>query len=392
MGLSRPFQLMLIQLLLALSGLSSAFAQVPGVFSNTYEFSDDLYESNPGQLEVLWRARIYGESVSLDTQSAEVGGADIYADSKYQLLESTEARLFLRAKFESGRSQSFFGDIEPNTGLLVREAAIKTSPLKVISVKAGVITQDWLEMPLFTYRQSFPGGLVDLHYNEFETFKFGYAAQYVIPTSQTLSARTSDREPSPSLVTHTLYGNLAIGSTNIYGSANTYEYKKLPSQVAFDSFLTGNSVSDAVICGPNSCEFGNEFKGWFTRIGASSRINAVLEPSIEYSVIKNPKAPETMNDGSFLRLASKFHMTNYAVTAAFDSYFAEADVVPSYYNAWALGNTNKKGNGGELILEFKKKNFRIRAQYYEAHLINFNNIQEDQQYFFLGVETGYDKI
>lgn len=393
MGFTRPFMLMLFPFMVAMMGLSTAYAQVPPgqQFSNTFDYSEDLYESKPGQLEVLWRARIYGESTSLETQSAEVAGADLYADGKYQLLESTEARLFLRAKFESGRSQSFFGDIEPNNGLLVREAAIKVEPVSFANVKAGVISQDWLEMPLLVYRQAFPGVQGNLFYNGFESFQFGYAGQYMIPTSQTLSARTMDREPSPSFITHTLFANLGDRTQySIFGSVNTFEFNKLPSQVAFESQKTGNSME--FIGGPNNSAFAYDFKGWFTRIGGWYRVNSAWEPSAEYAVLKNDEAPEAYNDGHILRVASKFHFNDYALYVGYDTYFAESDVAPSYYNSWGLGNTNKRGNGGELTLEFKKHQFRVRAQYYQADVINFNGLQEDQQYFFLGVETGYDKI
>lgn len=393
MGKTRPFMFMLFIVAVATLGLSSAFAQVPAgqQFSNTFDYSEDLYESKPGQLEVLWRARIYGESTQLETQSAEVGGADLYADSKYQLLESTEARLFLRAKFESGRSQSFFGDIEPNNGLLVREAAIKVEPVDVFSVKAGVINQDWLEMPLLVYRQAFPGVQGNLFYNGFEMVQFGYTGQYLIPTSQTLSARTVDREPSPNFITHTIFANVGDRvNYSLYGSVNTFEYNKLPSMVAFESQKTGNSME--FIGGPNNSAFAYDFKGWFTRAGGWYRVNSLWEPSAEYSIIKNEEAPETYNDGHLLRVASKFHFTDYALYVGYDTYFAESDVAPSFYNSWGLGNTNKRGNGGEVSLEFKKHQFRLRAQYYQADVINFNGLQENQQYFFLGVETGYDKI
>ncbi|MCC6138736.1 MAG: hypothetical protein IT287_08895 [Bdellovibrionaceae bacterium] len=393
MGLTRPLKLMLVMLVLSTCGYSVAFAQVQGAqsFSNTFDYSDALYESNPGQLEVLWRARIYGESTSLQTQAAEVGGADLFAEAKYQLLETTEARVFVRAKFEAGRSQSFFGDIEPSNGLLLREAAIKTSPVEVLSVKAGVINQDWLEMPLLLFRQSFPGANVDLHYNKIEKLKFGYAGQYLIPTSQTLSSRTVDREESPNLVTHTLYANYGDDTNySFFASANTFDYDKLPSQVAFESQKTGNSF--AFIGGANNSAFTYDFKGWFTRVGGWYRINSLWEPSAEYSVLKNEEAPESFNDGAVVRVGSRFHLTNHIVGIGYDNYFAESDVAPSYYNAWAYGNTNKKGNGGEISLEFKKLNFRVRAQYYDAKVINFNGLQQDQKYFFLGVETGYDKI
>lgn len=121
-------------------------------------------------------------------------------------------------------------------------------------------------------------------------------------------------------------------------------------------------------------------------------MNALFEPALEYSVLKNEAAPEAFNDGAVIRAGARFHLADHVLGVGYDNYYAESDVAPSYYNAWAYGNTNKRGNGGEISLEFKKRNFRLRAQYYDAKVINFNGLQQDQKYFFLGVETGYDKI
>lgn len=360
-------------------------------FSNNYNFSDDLYESNPGQLELLWRARMYGESTSLESQSAQVGGADIFAEGKYQLLENMGARLFLRGKFESGRSQSFFGDIEPANGIFIRESSIKLDPIPVASLKLGVLNQDDLDMALFTFRQSFPGGSAKLFYNEFENLKFGYMYQYLIPTSQTLSSQTVDREPTPSLQTNTLYINYDKDNKySLFTSANTFVYDRLPSFVAFESQKTGNNFE--FINGPNNSVFTYQFKGWFTNTGGSYRFNSFYKAGGSYGIIKNEEAPETYNDGQIITVWNRFSLKDFSIYIAYENYFAESDVVPSYYSSWIYGNTNKKGNGGEIALEFEKQNFRIRAQYYDANVINPNGLQQDQKFFYIGVETGYGKI
>jgi hypothetical protein len=391
--------LFLLIMLTSVGGTVKAFAQVQGsAFSNNYEYRDDLFESKEGQLETIWRARIYGESTALETQSAQVGGFDLFAETKYQMLETLEARVFMRGKFESGRSQSFFGDIEPANAILVREAAVKYQPADFFNFKAGVINQDWLDMPLLVYRQSFPGANAELSYGITEEMRVGAISQYTIPTSQTLSPRTVGAEATPTFVTQTLYAKWSDRSLNASVTANLYEYNNLPSFVAFQSQLYGNTfyVGDPgspIFTGPNNSRFNYEFKGWFTTAGGSYRVNALLEPHAYVNVIKNTEAPETFNDGQIFGLGTKFHTNDYIISAAYENFFAESDVAPSFYNAWALGNTNRQGDGFDLWIQFKKKNFRLRAQYYRADVINSNqNIQENQQYFYLGVETGYDKI
>lgn len=388
-----------LTLFMAVFGTMNAFAQVNGsAFSNNYDYREDLFESKEGQLETIWRARIYGESTALETQSAQIGGFDLFAETKYQMLETLEARVFLRGKFESGRSQSFFGDIEPANGILVREAAIKYQPADFFNLKAGVLNQDGLDMPLLVYRQSFPSVSGDLSYGVTEEARVGVTAQYAIPTSQTLAPRTVGAEATPTFVTQTLYAKWSDRSLNASVTANLFEYNNLPSFVAFESQKYGNTLyvstpGNPIIGGPNNSRFNYDFKGWFTTAGASYRMNSLFEPHAYINVIKNTEAPETFNDGQIFGLGTKLHTNDFIISAAYENYFAESDVAPSFYNSWALGNTNSRGDGVDLWIQFKKKNFRLRAQYYRADVINAgDDLQENQQYFYLGVETGYDKI
>jgi hypothetical protein len=199
-----------------------------------------------------------------------------------------------------------------------------------------------------------------------------------------------DAERTPTFVTQSLYLKWSDRSFGANLSANLFEYQNLPSLVAFESQKYGNTRT--LISGPNNSQFLYQFRGWFTSAGFNYRLNSLLEPFAYINVIKNEEAPETFNDAQLIGVGTKFHTTNYVFSFFYENYFAESDVVPAFYNAWAYGNTNKKGNGFELGMQFKKKNFRVRAQYYGADVINPNGLQQNQEYFYLGVETGYDKI
>ena len=391
MGLARLFMIMLLTVIWDLCCPTWVFAQLQGAFrSSQGKYDIPHSEISEHQFQSFWRSRIYGESTSLETQSAEVAGLDIFSENRYKLIERIEARVFLRAKFESGRAQSFFGDIEPANAILVREAALKVTPLDPISLKVGVLDQDWLDTRMFLYSQSFPGARAQGAFDIFKNFHLGLASQYLIPTSQTLSARTMDREPSPHLVTHTVYGNYDLGVYFLRASYNTFDYSVLPSQVAFDSQITGNS--SRFIGGPNNSAFEFDFKGWFADIEAGVQLHPRVEFVALYNIIKNTAAPETFNDGHVIGVGTKVDFEDHIVKLSYENFFAESDVVPSFYSSWVYGKTNKEGQGVDLSVQFKKHNFRVRTQFYQADVINFNGLQEDQKYFFLGVETGYDKI
>ena len=115
-------------------------------------------------------------------------------------------------------------------------------------------------------------------------------------------------------------------------------------------------------------------------------MNSLLEPRVSIGVIKNEEAPDTYNDGQIIEAGSHIHLNNHIISVYYQNFFAESDVVPSYYNSWAYGNTNKKGQGIELGLQFKKYNFKIRASYSDAKLPN--GVQQDQKYFFFWSGVG----
>jgi len=377
-----------------LFGGSCAFAadvdKTSSLFSNNYSFDDGLFENKTGKLDVLWNARVYGEGATLKSQSSEVGGVDFNIRSKYLLLDNLEARVFLRAKYEAGRSQSYFGDLEPSNGIFAREAAIRYMPFEFLDVKGGVIDQEWMDMPLLTSRQSFPGITADLHHSFNKAFVIGVNAQDLIPTSQTLSSQAMDREQTPSYYTQMAYARWKNSTLDVYQTFGHYTYEHLPSQVAWDSALYGNDKT--FVNSVNDSSFRYDFNGLFAQSGLKYRASALWEPMVYYNVIKNLDAPDTYNDGEIIGAGSNFYTNDYLITVKGEYYFLESDAVPGYYNSWAYGHTNKQGAGGEVVLAFLKHKFRLRAQYYQYKPLNFDTYQQSQQYFYFGVETGYDKI
>lgn len=355
-----------------------------------------LTEVQPGHIGAMWRARMYGEAAELQSQSAQIGGVEATLESKYKLLESLEAHTNIRAKFENGRAQSFFGDLEPLNGLLVREAALKYTPFEVISVKGGVIDQEVLDMPLLMYRRAFPGVAGFIHGKWSNEFSTTWMSQAMIPTSSTLSTRTVEKEATPQFNTHSLvaqYDKRTDSGDHLYKislAGALYEFKNLPSYVAFESQKRGNFYQQ--VNGPNNSTFAYPFQGWFTKAYADVKLNNWIQPNISYSLIKNLKAPTTYNAGQVISVGALVMFTRYNWFINLENYFAQSDVAPAYYNSWGYGNTNKKGNGIDTALEFKKYNFRLRAQYYKTDVLNPDGLQQNQDYFYFGVETAYEKI
>jgi hypothetical protein len=394
----KAFNIFILSMLLL--GSSSAFAQTQKfmvgdqtdyrLFSPGYNYQDDILgDVAVGHIGAVWLSRIYGQASRLETQSSEVGGVDFWVGGKYHLLEDVDALALIRVKFEQGHTQDFFGDLEPYTGFLMRESALRYHPGDIFSLKAGVISQDWMGMPLLTFRKSFPGMQMSFTGRWSDHFASTLTGQYLIPTSQTLSTRTVGEEATPIFKTVTVGNSFKVNSINVNANASYFKFENLPSFVAFESQKRGNSY--LLNNGPNNSSFQYAFEGYFVDLSAKYRIN-MFEPSFGFSLIKNPRAPTTYNTGSITSLGTLLHMDHHTMYVGFEKFFAESDVAPAYYNSWVYGNTNKKGYGLETWLWFQKSKFRIRAEYYSAKVLNKDGLQEDQQYFYLGVETGYDRI
>lgn len=409
MGLKALYCMFLILICLGI-GSNTAIAQTAtanpnaGVFSlqNNYQLfspqfnyqNEILSDVQPGHFGAVWLGRVYGQNAELTSQSNSTGGVDAWFGTKYKLLDNLEFIGVFRAKFEAGHSQDFLGDLEPTTGIFMREGALQFTPGKVFMAKAGVISQDWMGMPMLMSRRSFPGGLVKLTAPLSEKFDLSVISQWLIPTSTTLSTRTVGRESTPQFMTHMLSGNYNDqNGLKLGANVSTYHFRDLPSSVANESIRRGNTKLAGSAPTPNFAFFEYDFRGWFYDVSGRYHIPGTnFEPQVSFSRIRNTHAPETYNDGQSWIVGNIYHMESHMFYVGYENFFVESDVTPAFYGSGAYGFTNKKGHGVEAWWLFKKHNFRVRAEFYKANVINQTGLQQDQNYFYLGVETGYDRI
>lgn len=347
------------------------------------------------KMAMIWRSRIVGESADLSTQTSETAGVDIRLRSRYYLLENLHADVYLRGKFESGHSQDFFGDLEPASGVFVREGVITlTEDLFYeddLEVKLGVIDQDWMDESLLIFRKSFPGVKIRYQPRWFRDVDLSFTSQVAIPTSVTLSTRTVEQEETPQFVVQNAFAQWNVSrDTQLSFSGILYQYRNLPSFVAFESQKYGNNA--AGFNGPLNSRFSFGFDGWLTTFKANHRLNNTFRPYAQWTTMKNEDAPETFNDSQLIGIGTQINLPRHLIYFEVVNFFTESDVVPAYYNSWAAGHTNREGWGFDTAIEFKKSNFRIRSYYYQADVINENSPQQNQGFFFIGVETAYDKI
>jgi hypothetical protein len=108
-------------------------------------------------------------------------------------------------------------------------------------------------------------------------------------------------------------------------------------------------------------------------------------------VLQNSQAPEGYRNAQFIR-------TNVTIGLADDIdlipsaavFFSEDDVAPGFYNDAYLGHNNRQGYLGAMEVFFQKQRFKLRAEFTDSDVINFNVNQSRQQTLSIGFETFYE--
>lgn len=345
----------------------------------------------------IWKLRFDSENLSTDDniQSQSVG-ATVRTKFKYKLVDGLNFKAKANLGLESGRSQSIFGDLEPRSGIYPREIKLEFKPLgNYLTIDAGQINQRWVNESLFVGNLGFPGISEQVRLKK-KSFEVSARAQQLIPTSSTLSTRVTEKEQTPTLFTESVDATLRLSSQNFMkGRVLHYSYNHLPSVVAYDSFIYGNTVNAPDI---NNAEFVYKFDGFLTNLTFEQKISDSLSAQVQWNTIRNNSAPSTNGEAQSINIWLSNDFGRWIVTGMYKNYFIESDAVPAAYNSHRLGHNNRIGNAYGLNVESKDWGIIFKGYYTKADLLNptvqrIDGLQQDnQQTFYFAVETMYDFI
>jgi hypothetical protein len=212
-------------------------------------------------------------------------------------------------------------------------------------------------------------------------------AEQVIPTSSTLSTRTVDRETNPSFYAETLRAEVKITPDLILGAnGSLFSFRNLPSQVAYESSINGNSINSRG--GPNSSSFAYDFQGLLLGGDVQFQISPTIKLDFNSHFIQNNEAPETYNRAQYIGAGSEIKTSqDFKIRTQILTYFSESDTSPAFYNSSQLGHNNMYGWGAEVSFDFINAGFNIKGKYVDSTPINEDINQSHQQYLLLQVET-----
>ena len=352
--------------------------------------------------ELKYRFKSSFDSFANEREQAQFFGFVAETKSKLQLLESLWFDVEGALEVVSGYAQSQFGDNVGNSGVFLREAALSYEPVSSdqyrMTLSAGAINQAALNMRTLIERQPFPGAKAALGFGP-KSAEVKLWAQYAIPTSRTLSTRTVDVEPIPTFESQTLEFNFEpdpcdqtclIRGTKLF--ATRWAYRNLPSQVAFQSSLYGNTLTNPNPT-PNNSRFRYAFDGYGLGGEVAVRTTSRLDLVAGGYLMQNLAAPEDRRTGQMSLLALHLSLPNEVLlktTGAY--YFTESDVAPAFYSAPIFGHMNREGYSGLVRAEFKRQMFAIEGAFVDAGLINPSPgfAQTRQQTVYVRFETLYE--
>ena len=274
-----------------------------------------------------------------------------------------------------------------STRIRFSDAYLSVQPLEALEFRAGAIGQYYLSSAmLVSGRRAFPGA------EELVTAQLGpvraqLIAQQVVPTSNTLNTERTEKESLPMFQTQSL--SLKSGYEDwLEGGAfgGHFEWRELPSKVAFESALLGNNVVGEVAPGSR---FLYDFNGYFWGAEILVGPKAWAHLIIQYEGINNVRAPSNAGRGEMWGIGPHINFGDVALELRYRRYFVESDATVASYNFYRLGNTNRIGDNFELKLDFRKQKFSIVGDWYNARTINNNPNQFTMNAIYLGVETHY---
>lgn len=367
--------------------LPSAQAEPTGQTINYQNNSLGASLSSEQRIWGSWSLGLSGQTYSDQTDSQSFASMGLGIRAGTILLRDLTFDASLSVIARSGFSQRRFGRDSLNDGINVHEALISYNPMQsFFTLDAGIINQRHLGSGLLTSNLPFPGlrQTASFHYR---SFNYGVRAQQAIPTSRSLDTQTrSEKESTPSFYTESLFLNYLPTSRFSLGlSATQFRFKNLPTNVAYQSRLLGNSVPHST---PATASFAFDFEGQLYTVSTRYALSRSIELDGRAEFLKNQKAPDAFNQGYLLEAGVGFNLYDHHIRFGAGTFFNESDSSPSAYNSSRFGHNNRDGRFVSLETLISQR-VRFTTTFTDSDVINPDFVTTRQQHLTLAIGTVY---
>lgn len=331
---------------------------------------------------------------------------NVYVEPNYKLKISE--LFYISAKVGIGATvgsvQSRFGDLRSTSFITLKDSRFFYRKLwnentHYLKLSLGAINQSSFlsnsRLYMLISRRALPG--LEQIYKYENTYKdkksFGFDVRFFegIPTSESLSLDFNEKDDLPSYVN----GRAEVfikDMSDDFGyragvHAGFFNFSKLPSVIADESRLYGNSVQGFGA----ASEFVYSYKGWY------AGWNTVLsykrwefEPFL--NILTNSEAPSGRNQGQNYGARIKYHDHSfYSLQVEPFLYFNESDASIASYNGSRAGHNNREGYGMNLALDLPRRSLNLRLTYIFVDVLESNsNLQIPYHFVGLNMEYKYD--
>jgi hypothetical protein len=333
-----------------------------------------------------WSFALHGQTLEDATDSETYAGASLNLKGAMNLIDYAKLTADFSLVATNGFSQARFGKDSLGSGININEALLVVNEGGFLQVDAGIINQKFLNAPLLVSSLPFPGMRETLKYDG-EYIAVGFRAQQTIPTSRTLdSQKRSEKEKTPTFFTESIFADFKLtDSTTTQLSYTRYRFRNLPTTVANNGRLLGNSVPFSTAA---QSEFLYQFQGALYQANLVQELPFDSVFTLNTLLLENAEAPKAFNRGYLIEAGLSFPILNQKMGIYMANFFNESDSSPGQYNSSRTGHNNMKGNsfGANLIIN---NFFKISAQYTSSDVISTNLVNSKRQNISLSLETLY---
>ncbi len=333
-----------------------------------------------------WSFGLFGQTFSDLTDSETYSSARLNLKGGLNLLSDLKIKSELSLVGASGFSQARFGKDSLANGINIHEALVVLGEDRIAQLEAGIINQRFLQSPLLVSSLPFPGIKGTLQYHN-EYFRAGLRVQQAIPTSRTLdSQKRNEKEQTPRFATESLFAEITPHDDfKADVQVSRYRFKDLPSSVANNSRLLGNTVPFSTAA---QSSFLFDYEGMLYTARATQYIIDDTFADLNLQLLENSKAPTAFNRGFLAEGGLNFPILSQMLRVGVTSFFNESDSSPAQYNSGRLGHNNMKGMSYSLAVYINQL-FKIEAQFTDGQVITPNLVNTNRQNFSLALETLY---
>lgn len=323
----------------------------------------------------------------IGAQFAQPWGRDLKAELK--------ARALLQVGNFSTSVQS--DDFRPRRDLELLEASVVFSPSgwTPFSIRAGALSQEHWDSPLFLGTVSFPGARQRFHLGTsyFATLE----AQQAIPTGAgSLSAAnptTASLDSNAFLFMERLRtGYQAPSGAGFSLWVGHFSFQSLNAGLAGAAAWGGNSI---VPLTSNQGIFSYAYDGFESGARLSLKSDSGMGLGLSAEGMTNIGAPQGASGAGRLALEVEIQGRIWGTPALVfrpgaEVFYVESDAVPALYNAKEYGHCNRRGWAAHLGFEWQPSGILLEGRYFSSNPVNPNLYQSPLENWSVELRKSYD--